>query len=367
MLRVFGCFDDSRFHPNSCCPIGILYFTANNSTNGYELFFANSNAIRICNDDKVEGEEYFTIELTNPSENVTIGNQSSAKVIIIDDESPSDITDENTTSSPSPSTIISSYGNTNATNLINLDDFWADSRFSNIKGQEYSTVIIDTGIDVDHPFFGTDSNGDGISDRIVYQYDFADNDTDASDVNGHGSHVSSIVASGDSTYTGIAPNSDIIALKVFKDNGSGYFSDLEESLQWVINNADTYNITSVNLSLGDEQNWNTATSRYGIGDELAALYGMGIIVVAASGNNFQQFGSVQGLAYPAIDPSVLAVGAVWSDTDQIADFSQRHETETDIFAPGIPLTGADASGGTKTLGGTSQAAPHISGIAANHD
>lgn len=202
-----------------------------------------------------------------------------------------------------------------------------------------------------------------MADRIVYQYDFADNDTDASDKNGHGSHVASIIGSSDSTYGGIAPGSDLIALKVFKDNGSGYFSDLEESLQWVINNATTYNIASVNLSLGDERNWTTDAPRYGIGDELAALTAKGIIVTAAAGNNYARFGSLPGLAYPAADPNTIAVGAVSSTNDQIADFSQRDQNLLDIFAPGISIVGANATGGTQTLSGTSQAAPHLAGIA----
>jgi hypothetical protein len=42
-------------------------------------------------------------------------------------------------------------------------------------------------------------------------------------------------------------------------------------LQWVNQNANKYNIASVNLSLGDSQNWNTGNPRYGIGDELAAI------------------------------------------------------------------------------------------------
>ncbi|MBD2492423.1 Calx-beta domain-containing protein, partial [Aulosira sp. FACHB-615] len=93
-----------------------------------------------------------------------------------------------------PLSITSNTQATTATNLINLDDFLADTRFANIKGQGYTTVIIDTGIDVDHPFFGADNNNDGIGDRIIYQYDFADNDNDASDKNGHGSHIASIAA-----------------------------------------------------------------------------------------------------------------------------------------------------------------------------
>jgi Ca2+-binding RTX toxin-like protein len=273
-----------------------------------------------------------------------------------------------------PLSITSNAPTTTTTNLIKLDDFQADTRFANIKGQGYTTVIIDTGIDLDHPFFGADNNNDGIGDRIIYQYDFADNDNNASDKNGHGSHIASIAAS-------IAPNANIIALKVFKDNGSGYFSDLEAALQWVNQNADAYNIASVNLSVGDSQNWSTGNPRYGIGDELAAIASKNIIIAAAAGNNFSQFNSNPGLAYPAADPNTIAVGAVWADnfggpktfsggavdyttdSDRIASFSQRHATLLDVFAPGILITGANATGGTQAMGGTSQAAPFISGVA----
>ncbi|MDH6084190.1 CARDB domain-containing protein, partial [Umezakia ovalisporum] len=272
------------------------------------------------------------------------------------------------------SPIISSetYTTASAENLINLHEFWADTRFTNIKGQGYSTVIIDTGIDLNHPLFGADNNNDGIADRIIYQYDFADRDDNASDKNNHGSHVASIA-------TSIAPDTNLIILKVFRDSGSGYFSDLEAALQWVNSNADTYNIASVNLSLGDNQNWNTTTGRYGIGDELAAIANQNVIISAAAGNGFYNFNSNPGLAYPAIDPNVISVGAVWADdfgthtlgngainyttgADYIASFSQRHPL-LDVFAPGILITGANATGGTITMGGTSQAAPYITGIA----
>lgn len=264
--------------------------------------------------------------------------------------------------------------------LINIDDFRADPRFAGINGNGFAAVILDGGIDLDHPFFGSDSNGDGISDRIVYQYDFADGDGDASDVDGHGSNVSSIVASSDSTYKGMAPGADIIHLKVFEDSGDGNFSYIEQALQWVVNNAATYNIASVNMSLGDGDNYTTSQTLYGINDELAALNAMDIIVASASGNGFYTHGSAQGVAYPSADPNSLSVGAVYdedvgpvswqsgardlsSDADRIASFSQRHGTLSDIFAPGPFSTGAGANGGLETQGGTSQASPHIAGIA----
>jgi len=47
--------------------------------------------------------------------------------------------------------------------LIRLDDFQADERFTDIDGTGYAAVIIDTGIDLDHPFFGPDEDEDGIA------------------------------------------------------------------------------------------------------------------------------------------------------------------------------------------------------------
>ena len=145
--------------------------------------------------------------------------------------------------------------------LINVDDFLSAPRFAGIDGSGFAAVILDTGIDLDHDFFGPDGDGDGIADRIVFQYDFADGDADASDHHGHGSNVSSIVASSDSRYTGVAPGADIIHLKVFTDSGAGSFAYIEQALQWVVDNATAYNIASVNMSLGDGGNHDTARAR----------------------------------------------------------------------------------------------------------
>ncbi|WP_299617922.1 Calx-beta domain-containing protein [Pelagibius sp.] len=265
--------------------------------------------------------------------------------------------------------------------LIDVDDFRADARFAGVDGSGYSVVVLDTGIDLDDPFFGPDSNGDGVSDRIVYHYDFADGDADASDVDGHGSNVTSIAASSDGTYTGMAPGADIISLKVFTNAGTGNFGYVEQALQWVINNAEAYNIASVNMSLSDSGNYSTAIGLYGIADELSALAAMNVIVVSASGNDFYEVNSIQGVAYPSADPNSLSVGAVYdaaigtvsylggavahsTTADQITPFSQRDHELSDIFAPGAPITGAGAGAGLVTMHGTSQASPHIAGIAA---
>ena len=180
--------------------------------------------------------------------------------------------------------------------LVAVDDFRADARFAGIDGSGFAVAILDTGIDLDDPYFGPDADNDGVSDRIVYHYDFANGDNNASDVNGHGSNVTSIAASSDSTYTGMAPGADIVSLKVFTNAGGGNFGYIEDALQWVIANAEAYNIVSVNMSLSDGGNYDTPVQLYGIADELATLAAMNVVVVSASGNAFYSFNSVQGVS-----------------------------------------------------------------------
>ncbi len=263
-------------------------------------------------------------------------------------------------------------------NLIGLNTYRADPRFTASDGSGFAAVILDTGIDLNHPFFGPDADTNSVADRIVYSYDFANGDADASDHDGHGSNVSSIIGSQDNTNWGMAPAADLIHLKVFTDAGSGNFGYVESALQWVIANANTYNIASVNMSLGDSANHTTTQGRYGIGDELAALVAMDVFVVSSQGNDFFEFSSAQGSAYPAADANSIAVGAVYdaniggvsyggavantTGPARIAPFSQRHSVLTDIMAPGAAITGANATGGTVTMHGTSQASPHIAGI-----
>ncbi|NEO57595.1 MAG: DUF4347 domain-containing protein [Okeania sp. SIO3B5] len=262
-----------------------------------------------------------------------------------------------------------------SSSLIGMDDFRANPRFAGIDGSGFATVILDTGIDLDHPFFG---------DRIVHSFDFANGDADASDPQGHGSNVSSIVASSDQVHTGMAPGADIIHLKVFKVVDGKLEADaeaIENALQWVVENAEEYNIASLNMSLSDGGNYTAANiPDYGWGDELKALADKNIIVSSSSGNKFHSHDSQPGVSYPSVDPNSLSIGAVYdsnvggkgypdgalansTDADIIAPFSQRHENLTTVFAPGAPITGANHNGGTVTFDGTSQAAPHVSGIA----
>ena len=270
--------------------------------------------------------------------------------------------------------------------LIRLDQFGVDARFSGLHGQGQTVVVLDTGINLDHPFFGADANSNGVADRIVHAYDFTgSNGGNVNDVNGHGSNVASIVGSQDAAYTGMAPGCNIIALKVLDNSGSGTFADIEEALQWVAANRATYNIVAVNMSLGTGQNFNGPTPLSLLSDEIAALKNNNVAVVCASGNNYYGYQS-QGVSFPSSDPNAWSVGAVWdrntggswfwssgaidysTGLDRLISFSQRSTTMTTVFAPGGQIWGATADGNSHGdvwyMSGTSQASPHVAGLVA---
>ncbi|MDJ0509552.1 MAG: S8 family serine peptidase [Crocosphaera sp.] len=249
---------------------------------------------------------------------------------------------------------------------MNFKGPFIDSNGNSIDGSGVSIAILDTGIDFDHPFFGPDDDNNNIADKIVAQYDFGgnvlggNNDSNASDTDGHGTHVASIAASSDSAYPGVAPGANLIALKIFPDgnNPPGSLIDIREALDWVLENKDTYNIVAVNLSVGDGNNYNSAVTNPFVSNQFFELAQNNITVVSAAGNN-----GGSGVSYPAADPHSIAVSAV-DNQGRIANFSQHHTQLTDVFAPGVNIRAARNNGGSVSLSGTSMAAPHVSGAIA---
>lgn len=262
--------------------------------------------------------------------------------------------------------------------VIGLGKLRADPSFAYATGTGYSVAVIDTGIDIDHPAFGV-KQANGVSKRIVANVDFGNPGTDATDVNGHGSNVAGIVGSADKSNPGVAPGVNIIALKVFTDKGSGTSDRIEQALQWVALNAKKYNIASINMSLGDAGNYKEHVAMLGLDDEFAYLSKNGVLSIAAAGNGYGYYGSF-GVSYPAADANVLAVGAVFDSNigavtyrsgakafstaaDVICPFAQRWNLPM-IWAPGAAITSASKNGGNSTYHGTSQASPHVAGVAA---
>lgn len=203
--------------------------------------------------------------------------------------------------------------------------------------------IVDTGIDTHHAALPVP----------VAQYDFVNDDANAHDDAGHGTHVAGIALSRDATYTGVAPGASLMAAKVLDANGSGYTSDVIAGMEWCVKNG----ADIINMSLGG-RTYRGVCDVDPLAQAANAAVTNGVTVFAASGND----GSINKISTPACAGHVIAVGAV-DATDRRASYSNGG-AKLDIVAPGTGITSLYPTNGIRKLSGTSMASPHAAGLAA---
>ncbi|MCL4365603.1 S8 family peptidase [Patescibacteria group bacterium] len=220
---------------------------------------------------------------------------------------------------------------------INAPAAW-DAGFT---GKGVTVAVIDSGI-YPHPDLTQPNN------RIVAFRDFINKKTLPYDDCGHGTHVAGIIAGNgnqsNGLYRGVAPEANLVGVKVLDNTGSGRTSDVIAGIQWAVDHKATYNIKVVNLSLGASATESYTTDP--LSQAAEAAYNAGLVVVTAAGNNGPNSGTINT---PGINPNVITVGAVddkgTEDTsdDVIASFSSRGPTidgltKPDILGPGVNIT-----------------------------
>lgn len=247
---------------------------------------------------------------------------------------------------------------------IDLPEAWEISR-----GAGVVVAVLDTGVDYTHEDLaanmwvndgeiagnGIDDDGNGFVDDI-YGYDFAYNDGDPMDGNGHGTHVAgtiAAVADNGIGVAGVAPEAQIMALKFLDDNGSGSFFDAIQALDYAV-------------AMGaDVSNNSWGSSRYStaLSNAISLAGAEGHTFVAAAGNN--SVSNETSPHYPAsyTATNVISVAAT-DDEDQLAYFSNYGFTSVDVAAPGRAIYSTLPGDGYGSKNGTSMAAPHVTGIVA---
>ena len=279
----------------------------------------------------------------------------------------------------------------NVTRLTGAQAAWRRG----ITGAGVDVAVIDTGTtpvpslrDAGKVVVGPDLSFDSQADNLRYLDGF-----------GHGTHMASLIAGREvppgsgAAYAedtrnlyGMAPDARLVSIKVGDARGAVDVSQLIAAVDWVVQNRASggLNIRVLNLSFGTDSTQSALLDPLSYAAEVA--WRKGIVVVASAGNDG---GVAAGLADPAYNGSILAVGAVDTQgTDSMADdavpaFSQRprnalYQRSPDLVAPGVGIVAAGVPGGYlwtahpgARLGadqfrgsGTSQSAAVVSGAAA---
>jgi subtilisin family serine protease len=264
------------------------------------------------------------------------------------------------------------------------------------SGRGVRWAVLDTGVRHDHPHFQIAGGGSRIS--AIWDCTRRGRPVPAPadlDPDGHGSHVCGIITgSGDAngqTFTGLAPEAEIVVYKVLDDRGEGEDAWIVKALDHIAEfneNNPTKAIHGLNLSLGGPYD----STVYGCGyspicQELRRLWRNGTVVVVACGNEGQldvqtrdgevALNTPMSIGDPANLEDCIAVGSVNADKPNlygISPFSSRGPTsdgrcKPDVVAPGERITSVNArfSGRARLYrveSGTSMAAPHVSGLIA---
>lgn len=234
---------------------------------------------------------------------------------------------------------------------------------ANITGKGESVCVIDTGVDYTHPAMGNCSTANftsGNCGKVINGYDFVNDDNNPIDDNGHGTHVAGIVASTDNTNRGIAPDANIIAIKVLNSGGSGSTSKLIDGIDWCVNNVSTFNISVISMSLGVNGYKNTtfcdSSDNPLLVSSIHNAIAKNISVVVAAGNDNP---SPLGVSSPACISNVTVVGST-TKADAISSFSDLWELPM-LLALGSSITSANLGSGFVSQSGTSMSTPHVSG------
>jgi thermitase len=213
-------------------------------------------------------------------------------------------------------------------------------------------AVVDTGIDNSHPDLPP----------VVLQKDFINNDNNAEDDNGHGTHVAGTIGALTNNGVGVSGmnwNVSLIAAKALDASGSGSYTAIANAIIWAADNG----AKVINLSLGGSVGSTT------LKNAVDYAWNKGVVLACAAGNN-----GTKAKSYPAAYTNCIAVAAT-DQNDAKASFSQYGSSWVDVAAPGVAIlsTMPDTTVYLNTaygyyttydaLNGTSMATPHVAGLA----
>lgn len=184
--------------------------------------------------------------------------------------------------------------------------------------------------------------------RICEFVDFVNGKQQEYDDNGHGTFVCGVCSGSgclsNFRYSGIAPKTNVFALKALDGKGEASANKILDAMQWVYENHKEKNIKVVCMSFGSEPLGKSDPIMLGA----EALWNEGVVVVAAAGNSGPEYQTIKS---PGISSKIITVGGIDDNRYdsksfnrkyfEIADFSSRgpafRHVKPDIVAPSVDI------------------------------
>lgn len=265
-------------------------------------------------------------------------------------------------------------GNLEISAIFNASDYIGLRSIDNeygLTGSNITVAVVDTGIFGNHSVFTNDGKLNW-TERIIMYVDFINNKSDyPQDDHGHGTWAASILGGNSSQYRGVAPGIKFVVLKIFDDIGESNATIFENAINWILLNKDTFNIRIVSMSFGAKPKATNIFSILYIQKLARKLVDIGILVIAAAGNDGNP-NSAYGdgtINAPASDKAIFAVGGADYDGNMY-QYSAKGPTiemtkKPDVCAPAVAIYGADIGfiNHFSLRSGTSGATPFVAGLA----
>jgi subtilisin family serine protease len=227
------------------------------------------------------------------------------------------------------------------------DDIGASYVWPHATGTGVTVAVVDTGVDATAP---------DLTGQLVPGYSWINGNTDTQDQDGHGTHVSGIIAAVQNNgigVSGVAPGARVMPLQALDSSGNGTDADVAAAFNY----AGNAGAPIVNASLG------SGSPSQAIEQAIAAH--PNTLYVVAAGNSGTDNDNASTPFYPCdlTEANVICVGAS-DQNDRPASFSDYGATSVALFAPGVNILSTWLSnGGTAQYAfadGTSMATPMVS-------
>ena len=237
---------------------------------------------------------------------------------------------------------------------------------AHITGSKITVAVLDSGIYPHRDFAG----------RIIHFKDFINNRTTTYDDNSHGTPVCGIIGGNglmsNGIYKGVAPDCNLLPIKVLNSQGIGSPDVILDGIQWIIQNMDRYKIKIVNISIGTKVS-SCKDEESALVKAVDAMWDLGLTVITSAGNYGPEYNTI---TTPGISRKVITVGASHALISQdahgkaLTSYSGKGPTpckipKPDITAPGSHIISCSTyKNGYAPKSGTSMSTPIVSGAAA---